>query len=94
MFIPTAPVHAQKIAAGSIRRLAVLFLLAIVSPTAPAAGYAKFKHGKSTIRVPQSARQSASDELRWRLHSQEIPGKFDISKEKFELIIPPGYSHQ
>jgi len=76
-----------------MRSLHLLFL-ALLPLGVSAAGYANFKHGDSTIRVPRPAIQSGAEELQWRLHSVSRPGPFDIRKETFELIIPRSYSHE
>ena len=70
-----------------------ILLFVCLPLTGSAAGYAKFKHGRTTLRVPQSAVQSGAEELRWRLHSMSLPGAFDIRKEKFDLIVPRDYTH-
>lgn len=47
--------------------------------------------GRHTIQFSKSAIQSNADEVKWRLHSIENPGTFDITKERFQLIIPTNY---
>ncbi len=50
-----------------------------------------FAPGVHTIRFTESAQQSDADEVKWRLHSVENPGAFDINKERFQLLVPKNY---
>jgi hypothetical protein len=47
--------------------------------------------GHHAIQFAESAVQSGADEVKWRLHSVEMPGAFDITKERFQLIVPKNY---
>ncbi|MBI5800709.1 MAG: hypothetical protein HZA92_08300 [Verrucomicrobia bacterium] len=47
--------------------------------------------GKSTVSFTVLPQQAEPDEVRWRLHSVEVPGAFDLAKEKFQLIVPAAY---
>lgn len=47
--------------------------------------------GAQTIRFPASTVQSSAEEMKARLHSIEDPGAFDITTEKFQLIVPKSY---
>jgi dienelactone hydrolase len=47
--------------------------------------------GTQTIRFASSAEQSSAEEVKARLHSIEQPGAFDITTEKFQLIVPKNY---
>ena len=52
-----------------------------------------FTPGKQTIQFTQSALQSAADEVKSRMHSIEEPGPFDITREKFQILVPKNYTH-
>jgi hypothetical protein len=67
------------------------FLLAFVLSSAAAAELLPHKPGTYTVRFSESAVQSGADEVKWRLHSVEDPGSFDIAKEQFQLVIPESY---
>lgn len=71
---------------------AAMALLSSVLPVA-AAELPPCTPGKQVIQFTQSALQSSADELKSRLHSLEDPGPFDITREKFQVIIPKTYSH-
>jgi dienelactone hydrolase len=47
--------------------------------------------GRHVIRFAESAVQSGTEEVKWRLHSVENPGAFEIAKEKFQLVVPKEY---
>lgn len=47
--------------------------------------------GTQTIRFPESTIQSSAEEMKARLHSIENAGAFDITTEKFQLIVPKNY---
>jgi len=47
--------------------------------------------GAHSIQFTESAVQSGADEVKWRLHSLEDPGAFEIGKEWFQLVIPKNY---
>ena len=52
-----------------------------------------FTPGRSEIRFARSPEQSGTDEVKWRLHAQETPPPYDVTKEKFQLLVPTNYSH-
>ena len=58
-----------------------------------AAEFPPFTAGKSTVSFTALPKQAEADEVKWRLHSVENPGAFDLAKEKFQLIVPPTYQH-
>src|SRR3954469_25668756 len=47
--------------------------------------------GSQTIRFPESTVQSSAEEVKARLHSIEDAGAFDITTEKFQLLVPKNY---
>ncbi len=53
-----------------------------LAPTAP---------GAHTIQFSESAPQSGADEVKMRLHSIENPEPFDLTKDRFQLLIPKSY---
>ncbi len=59
----------------------------------PAAELPHFTTGKSTASFAELPKQAEPDEVKWRLHSVENPGAFDLAKEKFQLIVPASYQH-
>ncbi|MBI3879128.1 MAG: hypothetical protein HY301_03575 [Verrucomicrobia bacterium] len=59
-----------------------------------AAEFPPFTAGKSVTSFTNRVIQAEADEVKWRLHAEEDPGAFDIAKEKFQLIVPNGYSHK
>lgn len=67
------------------------FLLAALSTQG--AELPPFTVGKSTVAFTTLPQQAEADEVKWRLHSVETPGAFDLAKEKFQLIVPSTYKH-
>ena len=72
------------------RLLAPIFLAAAAFSTA-AEDPAPFTPGAHTIQFTESALQSDATEVKMRLHSIENPAPFDVTKERFQLIIPKSY---
>jgi hypothetical protein len=52
-----------------------------------------FQTGWSETVLNGALPQAEPEEVKWRLHSREDPGPFDIRKERFRLFVPAGYSH-
>jgi len=52
-----------------------------------------FTVGKSTVQFTGLPQQAGATEVKWRLHSAEDPAALDLSKEKFQIIVPAAYSH-
>ena len=50
-----------------------------------------FAPGMHTIQFPESSQQSDAEEMKFRLHSMENPGPFDISLARFQLLVPKNY---
>jgi predicted esterase len=50
-----------------------------------------FAPGAHTIRFTESAQQSDAVEMKFRLHSVEDPGPFDIREARFQLLVPKNY---
>jgi len=71
----------------------VLFFLLLVEAAAQAADLPSFTVGKSTVSFTVLPQQAEPDEVKWRLHSVENPGAFDLAKENFQLIVPFSYNH-
>ena len=67
----------------------IVFFAAIHAPAAD--DLPPFVPGLHTIRFTESAEQSAAEEVKWRLHSVENPGPFDITREQFQLVVPKNY---
>ena len=76
-----------------IRVLIGLVLGLVASLDAPAADFPPFAPGRSELRITNSPPQAEADEVKWRLHAQEDPPPFHVAREKFQLIVPPGYQH-
>ena len=76
-------------------RSRVLVLLAMVSASwfSTAADLPPFTAGKSTVSFTGLPKQAEPEEVKWRLHSVENPGAFDLAKEKFQIIVPATYKH-
>lgn len=51
-------------------------------PTAP---------GRHTVQFPESAIQSGAEEVKARLSAAEDAPAYDITKERFELVVPANY---
>ena len=77
----------------SCRRVALVGAWWLAAGALAAAELPAFTPGKQTIQFTASALQSAADEVKSRLHSIEEPGPFDITREKFQLIVPKTYAH-
>ena len=52
-----------------------------------------FTAGKSIVQFTKLPQQAQSREVKWRLHSIEDPAPFDLTKEKFQIIVPATYRH-
>lgn len=74
-------------------KLAVLIAVLSLSSHTLAADLPPFTAGKSTVSFTELPKQAEPDEVKWRLHSVENPGAFDLAKEKFQLIVPATYKH-
>lgn len=72
---------------------ALLGFLLISVLAVQAAEFPPFTAGKSTVSFTALPKQAEPDEVKWRLHSVENPGAFDLAKEKFQLIVPATYQH-
>jgi hypothetical protein len=68
-------------------------ILLFCAVAASAAELPSFTAGKSTVSFTALPKQAEPDEVKWRLHSVEQPGAFDLAKEKFQLIVPATYQH-
>ena len=77
----------------SLRSLALVCACCLAAGALAAAELPAFTPGKQTIQFTESALQSAADEVKSRLHSIEEPGPFDITREKFQIIVPKTYTH-
>src|SRR4051812_7384429 len=53
-----------------------------------------FKPGKSDAVFKESPPHSDAAELKARFHGKEEPPAYDVSKEKFRIIVPKEYSHK
>ena len=73
--------------------MALLLIAAIITATARAADgeLPPFAPGAHTIQFTESPVQADAEELKFRLHSVEDPGPFDIRKEQFQLLVPKSY---
>ncbi len=71
----------------------VLCLWLLTSASLFAAELPTFTAGKSTVSFTALPQQAEPDEVKWRLHSVENPGAFDLAKEKFLLTVPATYKH-
>ncbi|HXX93819.1 MAG TPA: PHB depolymerase family esterase [Planctomycetota bacterium] len=52
-----------------------------------------FTAGASDVTFEKSPPQSDADEMKARFHSKEDPGPWDVSKEKFRILVPKSYTH-
>jgi predicted peptidase len=50
-----------------------------------------FAPGVHTVQFTESAKQSDAEEVKYRLHSVEDPGPFDIKQARFQLLVPKNY---
>lgn len=76
-------------------------LIAFASLILPWSAFAQSKGGspagvvpgvRSTIQFKESPPQSADPEqVRFRIHSVEIPPAYDVSKETYEILVPKDY---
>jgi len=77
--------------------LARAFFFAVVTATAaaetsPFADLVPGTHG--TVKFAESPPQSADpDEVRARLSAAEIPPPYDVTKETFDILLPPKHDH-
>ncbi len=67
---------------------AILIGLLFANFALSAADLPPFTAGKSSISFTELPKQAEPEEVKWRLHSVENPGAFDLAKEKFQLIGP------
>jgi len=47
--------------------------------------------GASDLTFTESPPHSDADELKARFSAKEDPGPYDVSKEKFRIVVPPSY---
>ena len=73
------------------RSFALLAALLCAASLAPAAEPPPLAPGMQTIHFAESTIQSSAEEVKARLHSSEDAGAFDITTEKFQLIVPKNY---
>ena len=52
-----------------------------------------FTAGTSDVTFDKSPPHCDADELKARLHSKEDAGPYDVTKEKFKLVLPKSYAH-
>jgi predicted esterase len=52
-----------------------------------------FQAGASDVTFEKSPPYCDADELKARFRSKEDAGPYDVSKEKFKLVVPKSYSH-
>ena len=77
----------------SRRRWAGQCAVLLAALTLQAAEFPPFTPGRSTVSFTELPKQAEPEELKWRLHAQENPGAFDLTKEKFQLLVPAAYKH-
>ncbi len=65
--------------------------VAVVLAMSSTHGEDRVTPARQVIQFSESAVQSGAEEVKWRLHSLENPGAFEIAKEKFQLIVPKEY---
>jgi hypothetical protein len=46
---------------------------------------------RTTIQFLQSPPQIEPEQMKMRMHSQEMPGAYDVAKETFEILVPKDY---
>lgn len=72
--------------------LSLLLLSAPVVVSGQAAPVAGIKLGERfALQFSKSPPQGAAEQLKMRLHSAEIPGAYDVTKETYEVLVPPAY---
>jgi predicted esterase len=69
----------------------IAFVLLSATGRAADAELPPFAPGVHTIRFTESAQQSDAVEMKFRLHSAEDPGPFDIREARFQLLVPKNY---
>jgi hypothetical protein len=74
----------------------VFGLLISATALARAADFPEFRHGQSEIRFETPAPQSSTSELLRRLGDStfELPGDYDLAREKFQVWIGAEYTHE
>lgn len=59
-----------------------------------ATSFPPFQAGTSDATFDKSPPHCDRDEIKARFHAKEEAGPYDVSKEKFRLVIPKTYSHK
>jgi predicted esterase len=71
--------------------LTTAFVMLSAMSRAADADLPPFAPGVHTIQFTESAQQSDAVEMKFRLHSVEDPGPFDIRGARFQLLVPKNY---
>jgi predicted esterase len=69
----------------------MVFLLTAAIGSATDSDSPPFAPGAHTIQFTESSQQADAVEMKYRLHSVEDPGPFDISQAQFQLLVPKNY---
>lgn len=73
-------------------RLPILVLLCFACCVPLVEAQTGVKSGeRTTIQFKESPRQIEPEQMKLRLHSKEVPGPYDVSKETFEILVPKDY---
>ena len=70
----------------SLCLIVMAFLLITAIARATDADLPPFAPGAHTIQFTESCEQSDAVEMKYRLHSVEDPGPFDISEARFQIL--------
>jgi hypothetical protein len=71
--------------------MSAVWLLALLAPQA--GQLPPFKTGVQDVVFDQSPPHCDADELKARFRSKEDAGTYDVTKEKFRLVVPKTYAH-
>jgi hypothetical protein len=73
-------------------RFAILFLLCSGILNHGQTASSELKPGeRTTIQFAESPPQIEAEQMQLRLHSKEVPGAYDVTKETFEILVPKDY---
>jgi len=71
---------------------ACLCLLSVTPLRGNALQNAPSEFERRSITLTNSVEQASAHEVKFRLHSAEDPGPFDIAQESFDLVVPKTYA--
>lgn len=90
--VEVARPYSEDVEVAAMHRFSTLTLALVALTLSTAAAPPEAKPGERTpLQFSQSPPQIEAEQLRMRLHSVEVPGPYDVTKETFEVLVPKDY---